>query len=69
MKKLVIKFSFLLLFSGVMVSCSSSDKKATEQTEQKDKYQCPMKCEGEKTYDTGGKCPECGMDMVKVGEE
>ena len=26
-------------------------------------YQCPMKCEGDKTYDTPGKCPKCGMDM------
>lgn len=26
-------------------------------------YQCPMKCEGEKTYDKPGKCPKCGMDL------
>jgi protein SCO1 len=31
-----------------------------------DKYQCPMKCEGEKTYDSAGKCPVCKMDMEKV---
>ncbi|MEO5641777.1 MAG: heavy metal-binding domain-containing protein [Bacteroidia bacterium] len=30
------------------------------------KYQCPMKCEGEKTYDTAGKCPMCQMDMKEV---
>jgi Cu2+-exporting ATPase len=30
------------------------------------KYQCPMKCEGEKAYDTIGKCPVCGMDMQKA---
>lgn len=35
-------------------------------TEVADKYQCPMKCEGEKTYDSAGKCPMCGMDMEKV---
>jgi Cu2+-exporting ATPase len=29
-------------------------------------YQCPMKCEGEKTYDKPGKCPMCQMDMKEV---
>lgn len=26
-------------------------------------YQCPMKCEGEKTYAQMGKCPVCEMDL------
>ena len=26
-------------------------------------YQCPMKCEGEKTYAKAGKCPKCGMKL------
>ncbi|MBC7885392.1 MAG: hypothetical protein H7X99_07945 [Saprospiraceae bacterium] len=26
-------------------------------------YQCPMKCEGEKTYDKPGTCPVCKMDL------
>lgn len=29
-------------------------------------YACPMKCEGDKTYDEAGKCPVCEMDMEKV---
>lgn len=29
-------------------------------------YQCPMKCEGDKTYDKPGKCPKCGMDVQDV---
>lgn len=29
-------------------------------------YYCPMKCEGEKTYDEEGTCPTCGMDLVEV---
>ena len=29
-------------------------------------YQCPMKCEGEKTYDKPGKCPVCGMNLKEV---
>ena len=26
-------------------------------------YQCPMKCEGDKTYAIAGKCPKCGMNL------
>lgn len=26
-------------------------------------YACPMKCEGDKTYDKPGTCPVCGMDL------
>lgn len=30
------------------------------------KYQCPMKCEGDKTYDQPGNCPVCNMRLVQV---
>ena len=30
------------------------------------RYQCPMKCEGEKTYDAPGVCPVCNMKLVPV---
>lgn len=26
-------------------------------------YQCPMKCEGNKTYEDPGHCPVCNMDL------
>lgn len=26
-------------------------------------YQCPMKCEGDKTYSKAGKCPKCNMNL------
>ncbi len=29
-----------------------------------EKYYCPMKCEGDKTYEKPGDCPKCGMDLV-----
>lgn len=29
------------------------------------KYYCPMKCEGDKTYDEPGDCPVCGMHLKK----
>ncbi len=31
----------------------------------KDKYYCPMHCEGDKTYDEAGDCPKCGMHLLK----
>ncbi|MFZ2874768.1 MAG: efflux RND transporter periplasmic adaptor subunit [Phycisphaerales bacterium] len=30
------------------------------------KYFCPMKCEGEKTYDQSGRCPVCRMKLKEV---
>lgn len=33
---------------------------------QSKKYICTMKCEGDKTYDTPGKCPMCNMELVKM---
>lgn len=30
------------------------------------KYKCPMKCEGNKVYDTPGNCPMCNMKLVPV---
>ena len=29
-------------------------------------YQCPMKCEGEKTYAEKGSCPVCKMDLKEI---
>ena len=29
-------------------------------------YYCPMRCEGDKTYDHPGACPVCGMDLVSL---
>ena len=29
-------------------------------------YQCPMKCEADKTYEEPGSCPVCKMDLKEV---
>ncbi len=34
-------------------------------TGSKGKYYCPMRCEGDKTYDEPGDCPVCGMHLMK----
>lgn len=31
-------------------------------------YQCPMKCEGAKTYDAPGNCPVCNMHLAPVNK-
>ena len=36
--------------------------------ESKTLYQCPMKCEGEKTYSAPGNCPVCNMHLTPVNE-
>ena len=32
-------------------------------------YQCPMKCEGDKTYDAPGNCPVCNMHLAMLNTE
>jgi hypothetical protein len=30
------------------------------------RYQCPMKCEGDKTYNQPGNCPVCNMKLAAI---
>ena len=56
MKKIALCF---VLFStlSTLNSCSSNNKN------EKTVYQCPMECEGDKTYDKEGTCPVCEMEL------
>ncbi len=51
---------------------TTTTKKSTKAKKLKDshshatKYQCPMKCEGDKTYSKAGKCPVCNMNLKEV---
>ncbi len=53
-------------------SFSAADAQTTKQKVRSKKakiamhYQCPMKCEGDKTYHKNGKCPVCNMQMKAV---
>lgn len=85
MKKQLISFFFTLVVLVFITSCGNknnaqhSEHSASEQTgvdttstsqQVAAVYQCPMKCEGEKTYDKPGKCPKCSMDLKeKNGHE
>ncbi|RPI46261.1 MAG: ATPase, partial [Bacteroidetes bacterium] len=39
--------------------------RSKQEMEPLEKYYCPMRCEGDKTYDKPGDCPVCGMHLVK----
>jgi protein SCO1/2 len=58
---------YLILF--LLVSVSFTACKETN-TNPKDSiaYQCPMKCEGDKTYTSNVTCPVCKMDLRPVAE-
>jgi len=56
-----VSFLFFVLFIGVLFQSCNTDSSKNE-TE----YQCPMKCEGDKTYPEEGTCPVCKMDLKSV---
>ena len=47
----------------ISIACLSACKDNEHKKEIAVQYQCPMKCEGEKTYDNKGSCPICKMDI------
>ena len=42
------------------------ENKHEEHVKGKGEYYCPMRCEGDKTYDKPGDCPVCGMHLKKT---
>ena len=48
----------------MLFSCSNE-----KQNDGGEEYQCPMKCEGEKTYSSAGNCPVCKMDLKLLDNE
>jgi protein SCO1/2 len=59
MKKILTLLAAVVLVTGSFSSCSNSTTQAAT-------YQCPMKCEGDKTYDKAGSCAVCGMALEEV---
>lgn len=57
-----------LIAAMVITSCKNENKDAEKtETVAMAEYQCPMKCEGDKTYtDKDAKCPVCGMGLKEV---
>lgn len=74
------RFTYILiLFATIFVACNNSTPK-NENTETAATladtivatdsalatYQCPMKCQGDTTYNAPGQCAVCGMDLEKL---
>lgn len=53
------RYILLILVAVVALQSCNSDKKNDTNTV----YQCPMHCEGDKTYTESGSCPVCKMDL------
>lgn len=66
MKKIILLSTFLLGTMGAMAQQHEHAKTKKEESSKKETYQCPMKCEGDKTYTKKGKCPKCTMDLKLV---
>ncbi|MCB0475258.1 MAG: hypothetical protein KDC69_06255 [Flavobacteriaceae bacterium] len=78
MKKTIFLIAFSIGLVTSLGSCKNEKKEikqnAAESGMQADSvlvYQCPMQCEGEKTYPEPGNCPVCKMKLaaIKVGTE
>ena len=65
MKKLI----FVLLILGATIVITSCKKEDTAVTSKKEVYQCPMKCEGEKTFTEAGSCVVCKMDLKPIATQ
>ncbi|TDQ25701.1 SCO family protein [Tenacibaculum caenipelagi] len=62
----IIKYITIILFSIVLFS---SCKKEKNDTSSNIVYECPMLCEGDKTYTEEGSCPVCKMDLKPQSQE
>ena len=64
MKKIVFIATILLSLGLVITACSGNDNKPkTEQLAKDEMYTCTM--HNEVMSDKAGKCPKCGMALVK----
>ena len=61
------KHYILLLFTLALNIQCKTDKNS--QTDIAQTYQCPMQCEGNKTYNEQGSCPVCKMDLKVISED
>ena len=61
-----IKYITIILFS---ITLLSSCKKEKDSTNLAAVYECPMLCEGNKTYSKEGSCPVCKMDLKLQSQE
>ena len=65
LKMILVMVIAIFSFSAVNAQTTKNKSKAKKSMAAM-QYQCPMKCEGEKTYAKNGKCPVCNMQMKAV---
>ncbi len=65
--KIKMKNIIAILFIA-LVSFYSCDK-LVQKKDLVENYQCPMQCEGNKTYNEPGTCPVCKMELKIVSQE
>ncbi len=63
MKKIFFIAIMLLAAGFIFTACSGNSSKKTEQLAKDETYTCTM--HNEVMSDHSGKCPKCGMDLVK----
>ena len=68
LKFLLMAFAAMCLTTTVMAQKTKTKTKTKKETTAA-VYQCPMKCEEDKTYTAKGKCPVCNMNLKEVKKE
>ena len=64
-----------IIAAAIFVSCNSKNTSSSSQNlvvatvDATEKYQCPMKCQGDTAYTTAGQCPVCEMDLEIIKNE
>ena len=68
MKKMMFVATLMVGMFGAIAQGQETQKADNKQAaaDKKEEYQCPMKCEGKKTYDKKGKCLACTMELKLV---
>ena len=64
-----VKFLVLILLAFCLATTAGAQTKKSNAKSAKQAsaaFVCPMKCEGEKTYNKAGDCPVCGMHLSAV---
>lgn len=64
-----MKKTFFILCSILFIGFTACKNDTSKSAEETVLYDCPMKCEGDKTYDKPGSCPVCKMDLVPITNE
>jgi Cu(I)/Ag(I) efflux system membrane fusion protein len=59
-------FGLLALLLLFFAACNNGSADHSQHGGNAAAYQCPMKCEGDKTYPQPGSCPVCKMDLKPV---